>query len=69
MQRLQRVHVCVIDLIDSQCLDERVRTFTSNPELQEHIRNEKHYFPKDLAKDEADGLLRVLLRKVQGQKA
>lgn len=64
-QRLgEEVQVCIIDLIDSRRLGGRVRTFTSKPELQQHIKTKKHYFPKDLAKEEADGLLRVLLRTI-----
>lgn len=62
---LQRVHVCVVHLIDHRRL---VHPFRSHAELQEHIRNDEHYFPQGRSEREGkgEGLLRVLLRTIEG---
>ena len=68
-QALKRVHVCIVHLIDHRRLGTPVHPFRSHAELQEHIKNDKHYFPKDEAKGEGEGegrLLRVLLRTIDG---
>ncbi|KAL9138775.1 MAG: hypothetical protein Q9175_000041 [Cornicularia normoerica] len=65
-QELKTVHVCLVDLIDSRRLRTRVHVFRSCRELQQHIRTRKHYFPIDEAKESADGLLKVLLRRIHG---
>lgn len=57
-------HVCIIDLIDSRRRRTRVDTFTNHHDLQEHIKTQKHFFPKDDAKEKAEGLLKVLLRRI-----
>lgn len=67
-QELKKVNVCIIDLIDSRRLGTQVDCFSNSRELQEHIRTTKHYFPKDEAKGNADGLMKVLLRKIDGRR-
>ena len=68
-QELKKRHVCIIDLIDSRRLRKKIKLFGSQKKLQEHIRTEEHFFPRDGAKEKADGLLTVLLRMIQGEKA
>lgn len=52
-------------LIDHRRL---VHPFRSHAELQEHIRNDEHYFPQGRSEREGkgEGLLRVLLRTIEG---
>ena len=65
-QQLKMVHVCLVDLIDSRRLDIPVHVFDSYPELQQHVKSTKHYFPKYEAKHTGGGILKVLLRKING---
>lgn len=65
-QELKKVNVCIIDLIDSRRLGTQVDRFSTPRELQAHITTAKHYFPKDGAKNKADGILKVLLKRMDG---
>lgn len=65
-KELKKVNVCIIDLIDSRRLGTQVDRFSTPRELQAHITTAKHYFPKDGAKNKADGILKVLLKRMDG---
>ena len=65
-QQLKTVKVCLVDLIDSRRLGTPVHVFDSYRELQGHVKARKHYFPKNEAKDTGDGILKVLLRRING---
>ena len=65
-QKLQTVHVCLVDLIDTRRLDTPFHVFDSFPKLQEHVKTKKHYFPKYEAKHTGNGILKVLLRRING---
>ena len=66
VQQLKTVHVCLVDLIDSCRLDIPVHVFGSFRELQRHVKGTKHYFPKSEAKHTGGGILKVLLREING---
>ena len=65
-QQLKTVHVCLVDLIDSRRLGIPVHVFDSYHKLQQHVKTTKHYFPKGEAKRTGHGILKVLLREING---
>ena len=65
-QQLKTVHVCLVGLIDSRRLGTPVHVFDSYHKLQQHVKATKHYFPKDEAKHTGGGILKALLREING---
>ena len=57
-----KVHVNLIDLMDSRRQGTEVRVFNSYQQLVKYTRSSKKYFPRDEAKEE--GLVRILLRRI-----
>ena len=65
-QQLSTVHVCLVDLIESRRLHFQVHVFKTFPKLQQHVKATKHYFPKEEAKRTGGGILKLLLREING---
>lgn len=63
-QALLKVNVCIISLIDHQRLGTPIHAFGTLAELKQHIKKTTHYFPKDKAKRQGNGLLALLLRHI-----
>ena len=59
---LSKVHVNLVDLVDSRRTGKKVKRFSSPGELQNYTANTRRIFPKDAAKE--DGFLKALLRTI-----
>ncbi len=59
---VQRTHVNIVDLVDTQRTSKRVKVFPNALELSMYTKDTEKYFPRENAY--AGGLLRYLLRQI-----